>query len=155
MQYIYGWRTIGLRLHPALLYMERVATEDNVLPLATPLIKPNGEEWLTYIQVPDRCISIFTATFETIANAICIDNDYSYHRQLPLASVWEDATFWKPERWLDPSTLPDQSDIPKGWGNLRLVMGPETALGADWDSLLIYWELMCYRLCPSYLIGII
>jgi hypothetical protein len=71
------------------------------------------------------------------------------------ASVWEDATLWKPERWLDPSTLPDQADIPKGWVTyLRSVMGPETALGADWVSLLIYWELMSYQLCPSSLIGI-
>lgn len=31
-----------LRLHPALPYMERVATKDDILPLAIPLTKPDG-----------------------------------------------------------------------------------------------------------------
>lgn len=48
-----------------------------------------------------------------------------------LKSVWgEDATEFRPERWLDASRLPSTEDTPPGWnGLMTFSAGPRICIG--------------------------
>jgi len=104
----------SLRLHPALPYMERVATKDDTIPLAEPINTPRG--LLHHIPIH--------------AGQIIVTPIISIQKR---AAVWgADATEWKPERWLaeNKHLFPDSKSLPDGVDNLlAFSQGPRLCIG--------------------------
>ncbi|KAK0227136.1 cytochrome P450 [Armillaria nabsnona] len=100
-----------LRMHPPVFESVRVATEDDVLPLATPVVTKSGE----------TVNSLFVAK-GTILSA-------------PIRALNRSEEFWgadakefKPERWLEDSA-PRAKEIQGHRHLLTFVDGPRTCLG--------------------------
>ena len=86
-----------LRLYPAASHTKRVLTQDDVLPLKFP-IRTTAGEVLTSIRIKKDQVCGFQSP--TINQNI---------------TVWgPDGHDFKPERWLDPSTLPAPPSLPTG-----------------------------------------
>ncbi|KAK7461272.1 hypothetical protein VKT23_008448 [Stygiomarasmius scandens] len=100
----------ALRMFPALPYMERVATKNDVLPLQTPIITSDGK---TITEVPVRKGQII------VLPIIAMNR---------LDAIWGDGTEFRPERWLKP--LPNPELLPHGYGNtLTFSEGPRNCVG--------------------------
>ncbi|KAK0227131.1 cytochrome P450 [Armillaria nabsnona] len=100
-----------LRMHPPVLESVRVATEDDVLPLATPVVTKSGE----------TVNSLFVAKGTVLIVPI---------RTLNMSEeFWgPDAKEFKPERWLEDSA-PKAKEIQGHRHLLTFVDGPKTCLG--------------------------
>lgn len=99
-----------LRLYPALAYMERVATKDDIIPLRQPIILPGGVN-LNEVEVKAG---------QTVLIPII-----AIHR---LDSIWKDADTFRPERWFEK--LPLSELLCSGWSNsLAFSDGPRSCIG--------------------------
>ncbi len=97
-------------MFPALPYMERVATKDDVLPLQTPITTPDGR---TITEIP-------ISKGQIIVLPIIAMNR--------LDAIWGDGMAFRPERWLEPQ--PNPSLLPHGYGNtLTFSEGPRNCVG--------------------------
>ncbi|KAF8601606.1 cytochrome P450 [Ceratobasidium sp. AG-I] len=101
------------RLHPIGAHLERTALKDDTVRLQTPLKDDKGHE-VTHISIK--------------AGQLVRIPTFSMGR---LKSVWgEDASEFRPVRWLDPSRLPSSSSTPPGWnGLLAFSAGPRMCIG--------------------------
>ncbi|TFK80428.1 cytochrome P450 [Polyporus arcularius HHB13444] len=76
-----------LRFHPIVSYLPRVATKDDVIPLAYPIVSTTGE---TITEIPVHAGQVIFPSF------------MAYQR---IKDIWgEDADVWNPDRWLRPET---------------------------------------------------
>ncbi|EIM85220.1 cytochrome P450 [Stereum hirsutum FP-91666 SS1] len=99
-----------LRMYPALLYMERVATKSDRIPLQTH-ISHGKDQPLQDIHVEKG---------QTVIIPII-----SLHRS---DAIWGDGNVFRPERWL--GTLPDEALRLPGWSNLLSFSdGPRSCPG--------------------------
>ncbi|KAJ7223153.1 cytochrome P450 [Mycena pura] len=100
----------ALRMFPALPYMERVATRDDVLPLQTPIATPDGR---TITALPIKKGQII------VLPIIAINR---------LDATWGDPMNFRPERWFEQHPSPEL--LPHGWGNtLTFSEGPRNCVG--------------------------
>jgi len=102
-----------LRLHPASPQTERVALQDDVIPLRKPISTTDGKS-ITSLRV--KAGQVFHIPFTTM------------HVN---KSVWgQDAAEFKPERWIVPGALPSPSELPHGWSGLvTFCDGPRNCIG--------------------------
>jgi len=101
----------SMRLHPIIWMLGRVASRDDVIPLAFPITTKSGE----------RVSSIPVKKGTIIDIAIHV-----YHR---LPQVWgEDADEWKPERFLDTENV-KQTSIGLYGNLLSFSGGPQGCIG--------------------------
>jgi len=100
-----------LRVYPPVLILYRLAQLDTVLPLSKPIKDIHG---IAITEVP-----VTKGTFVFLGL-------YSYNRS---KDVWgEDASEWKPERWLQP--LPKQTSCGGAFSNLMTFGGgPRSCVG--------------------------
>ncbi|KAK0448028.1 cytochrome P450 [Armillaria borealis] len=115
----------GLRLHPAGPRTDRIALEDDVLPLSQPLTTVDGD----------------------IVSSIAIKAGQVF--QIPSVvqnmdpNVWgEDAAEFKPERWLRPNGVPSAAQLPSGpYGNVASFLdGPRSCIG--WRLALLEFKII-------------
>ncbi|KAK0506763.1 cytochrome P450 [Armillaria luteobubalina] len=100
-----------LRMHPPVSEATRVATQDDVLPLSTPVVTKSGK---TVNSIFVAKGSILTATLETLNTS---------------EEFWgPDAKEFRPERWLEDFT-PRAKEIQGHRHLLTFVDGPKTCLG--------------------------
>ncbi|KII84093.1 hypothetical protein PLICRDRAFT_179774 [Plicaturopsis crispa FD-325 SS-3] len=103
----------GLRLHSPLPQPERLALQDDVIPLSTPIHTASGE----------------------ILHSIRISKGQAFY--LPVITAQTDPSVWGPEaytfipeRWLSPGGIPSQHELPHGWsGLLAFADGPRNCIG--------------------------
>ncbi|KAK0231616.1 cytochrome P450 [Armillaria fumosa] len=101
----------ALRTHPPVSETTRVAAEDDILPLATPVVTKSGE----------TIDSIFVAKGTLLTTPIRTLNRSE--------EIWgPDAKVFKPERWLEDSA-PRAKEIKGHRHLLTFVNGPRTCLG--------------------------
>lgn len=101
----------ALRTHPPVSETTRVAAEDDILPLATPVVTKSGE----------TIDSIFVAKGTLLTTPIRTLNRSE--------EIWgPDAKEFKPERWLEDSA-PRAKEIKGHRHLLTFVNGPRTCLG--------------------------
>ncbi|KAI5992490.1 cytochrome P450, partial [Pisolithus albus] len=99
-----------LRLHPAAPYMERVSSQEDVLPLRHPI---NGKEGRAISSVP-------VAAGQTIIIPITTMNT--------MCSVWGDGKKFRPDRWM--GELPPKDLCSTGWSHMMTFSdGPRTCVG--------------------------
>ncbi|KAH9928825.1 cytochrome P450 [Fomitopsis serialis] len=102
-----------LRLHPPLGETTRVATEDDIIPLSSPVRTPNG----------------------TLVDSIAVPKGQlvtvPIHMMNKCARFWgADAKAFRPERWLDEDGIPKRAQEIQGHRHLlTFVDGPRTCLG--------------------------
>ncbi|KAK0443033.1 cytochrome P450 [Desarmillaria tabescens] len=100
-----------LRLHPPVSEAVRVATEDDVLPLTTPVVTKSGETVNSLLVAKG---TVFTVPIQTLN----ISEEF-----------WgPDAKEFRPERWLEDFT-PRAKEIQGHRHLLTFVDGPKTCLG--------------------------
>ncbi|TDL17780.1 cytochrome P450 [Rickenella mellea] len=98
-----------LRMYPV-TDPERVAHEDDVIPLRFPIVTPEGEQ-ISAIPIKKG---------DTIVLPIICSNR--------LNAVWGDGDVWRPERWL--GELPPKDQLVQGWANLLTFSeGPRNCIG--------------------------
>lgn len=103
-----------LRLFPSSAHTEKVVVNDDVIPLRWPVRSPDGKHVLHEIPVTKgQVIHIPSRTVNR------------------LARVWgSDAEEFVPERWLDPTRIPNSDDLTNGWSGLfSFSEGPRTCVG--------------------------
>ncbi|KIN97997.1 hypothetical protein M404DRAFT_1005687 [Pisolithus tinctorius Marx 270] len=99
-----------LRLHPALPYMERVSSKEDVLPLRHPITGKQGQE----------LSSIPIAAGQTVIIPITTINT--------MCSVWGDGKKFRPDRWM--GDLPPKDLCSTGWSRmLTFSDGPRICIG--------------------------
>ncbi|KAK0492733.1 cytochrome P450 [Armillaria luteobubalina] len=100
-----------LRMHPPVFETTRVATEDDILPLATPVVTKSGQTVNSLFVAKG---TILTAPIRTLNRS---------------EEFWgADAKEFKPERWLEDSA-PRAKEIQGHRHLLTFVDGPRTCLG--------------------------
>ncbi|KAG7446128.1 cytochrome P450 [Guyanagaster necrorhizus] len=115
----------GLRLHPAGPRTDRIALEDDVLPLSQPLTLSNGEIVSSIAIRAGQVFQIPSVVQNTDPN------------------VWgEDAAEFKPERWFLPHGVPSAAQLPSGpYGNVASFLdGPRSCIG--WRLALLEFKIM-------------
>ena len=103
-----------LRLFPSSAHTEKVVANDDVIPLRWPVRSPDGKHVLHEIPVTKgQVIHIPSRTVNR------------------LARVWgSDAEEFVPERWLNPTRIPNSDDLTNGWSGLfSFSEGPRTCVG--------------------------
>ncbi|KII84094.1 hypothetical protein PLICRDRAFT_46431 [Plicaturopsis crispa FD-325 SS-3] len=104
----------GLRLHSPLPQPERIALQDDVIPLSMPIRTEGG----------------------TILDSIRVSKGQAFYLPAMTAqtnpSVWgPDAHTFLPERWLRPGGIPPPNKLPHGWsGLLAFCDGPRNCIGS-------------------------
>ncbi|KDQ07703.1 hypothetical protein BOTBODRAFT_38602 [Botryobasidium botryosum FD-172 SS1] len=102
----------GLRMFPAGPSTERIAAEDDALPLRKPIQTPDGRT-LTSIRIKRGQVIIIPTM------SINRDN-----------AVWGDGWTFRPERWLSPDQLPAHGETTQGWSQtLTFLQGPRMCIG--------------------------
>ncbi|TFY68884.1 hypothetical protein EVJ58_g742 [Rhodofomes roseus] len=115
-----------LRLHPPLGETTRVATEDDIIPLSSPMRTPNGT-LVDSIAVPKgQLVSV------------------PIHMMNKSVKFWgPDAKQFKPERWLDEAGIPEPAQEIQGHRHLlTFVDGPRTCLGRHF-ALAEFKAVLC------------
>ena len=134
----------SLRLHPGIGHMERVASEDDTIPLKFPVKTPSGE---TITSIPVKAGQTIYIPVAAVDQLKC---------------VWgEDANVWRPERWIEEGGLPDPSAMNAGYARLfafsqgaRVCIGLRLAvyqIKVRIESLLMTAPMLTrmLRLCSS------
>ncbi|KAK0455795.1 cytochrome P450 [Desarmillaria tabescens] len=115
----------GLRLHPAGPRTDRIALEDDVLPLSQPLTTTDGNVVSSIAIKAGQVFQIPSVVQNTDPN------------------VWgEDAAEFKPERWLRPDGVPSTAQLPSGpYGNVASFLdGPRSCIG--WRLALLEFKII-------------
>jgi len=99
-------------MYPAAMHNARITSEDDVLPLGTPIRTPSGEV-IRELHLPAGQIV------------------YMPHMSIQtLEGVWKDGETFMPERWLEPGGLAPKENLQIGWSNLlSFNAGPRQCLG--------------------------
>ncbi|KAI0676593.1 cytochrome P450 [Trametes maxima] len=127
-----------IRMYPGFYITSRVADEDTVLPLSTPIRGVDGTP-IQELDVP--------------AGTTVWLNIFGVNRDL---TIWgSDATVWKPERWLSP--LPDSvtnAHIPSVFANtMTFVAGPRSCIGYNFAlaeiRVILAHLLLAFEFAPS------
>lgn len=114
LEYLDAVTKEGLRLHPASPRTDRIALQNDVIPLSTPIQTPGGR---TITEIPVKAGQVV---------------------QIPLSvlncnpAIWgADAYKFKPERFITPGGTPDAENLPRGpYSNLAtFIDGPRTCIG--------------------------
>lgn len=123
----------SLRLHPAVPYMEREATTDDVLPLHNPVVGTDGTTRSElYVQ---KGQVLYHFAFDCLL--VQSKRMYIYHQKIMipmislnrLDSVWGDGERFRPERWMKAGASPRDGAI-SGWSNtMSFSDGPRTCVG--------------------------
>lgn len=97
-------------MSPSIPYVERIAAEDDVIPLSQPVVSNKGVS-LTEITIKKGQII-----------------------QLPYVAInrlaWADGHVFNPNRWLEAELQPESSKLPRGWGGtLAFGDGPRNCVG--------------------------
>jgi cytochrome P450 len=109
-------------MSPSIPYVERIAAEDDVIPLSEPIMSTKG--------VPLAEITIKKGQI----------------LQLPYVAInrlgWADGHVFRPARWLDEKLQPESNHLPRGWsGTLAFGDGPRNCvgfrLGTSWIDIQI------------------
>ncbi|EIM87146.1 cytochrome P450 [Stereum hirsutum FP-91666 SS1] len=103
----------GLRLHPAAPRTDRVALENDIIPLSTPIHTSDGR---IITSVPIKAGQIFQIPF----TALNIN-----------PAVWgPDGPSFRPERWIEVGGVKPANELPHGWGNITTFCdGPRNCIG--------------------------
>ncbi|KAK0231468.1 cytochrome P450 [Armillaria fumosa] len=115
----------GLRLHPAGPRTDRIALEDDVLPLSQPLTTVDGDIVSSIAIKAGQVFQIPSVVQNTDPN------------------VWgEDAAEFKPERWLRSDGVPSADQLPSGpYGNVASFLdGPRSCIG--WRLALLEFKII-------------
>jgi hypothetical protein len=109
----------SLRLSPSIPYVERIAEEDDVIPLSEPIMSNSG----------------------TLLSHIAIQKGQAI--QLPYVAInrlgWADGDVFHPGRWLDEKTQPAPGQLPRGWsGTLAFGDGPRNCVGFRLGMFSVY-----------------
>ncbi|KAG9035975.1 hypothetical protein FRB95_010183 [Tulasnella sp. JGI-2019a] len=100
-----------LRLHPTTGWSERVALEDDVLPLNVPIRDGSGKE-VKFVDVKAGQVAVVPHLAINRSNEVFPDPDE-----------------FRPERWLTSPPSPDKM-MPKGWNGLAtFIEGPHICIG--------------------------
>ncbi|KAI0306242.1 cytochrome P450 [Multifurca ochricompacta] len=119
----------SMRLHPIFWMLARVATRDDVIPLAFPITTKSGEQ----------------ITSIPIKKGTPIDISTAAYNRLP--EVWgEDSNEWNPERFLDPNRV-RQSNIGL-FGNLLLASGSRACIG--WRFSVLEMQILITTLLENF-----
>ncbi|KAF9459222.1 cytochrome P450 [Collybia nuda] len=126
-----------LRLYPPACYIDRVALEDTILPLAFPIVGRDGKR-LNEIFVPKK--TVLTLSIVGVNRS---------------SAIWgRDASEWKPERWLGelPASVKD-SRMPGIYSHMMTFMdGKRHCLRVSYfrHAEIVISELLCaLRFSPS------
>ncbi|KAI0739186.1 cytochrome P450 [Daedaleopsis nitida] len=127
-----------IRMYPSFYLIPRVANEDTVLPLSTPITCPNGQS-INELVVPSGTL--------VWVNIFGLNRD---------KDVWgPDADEWKPERWLAPLP-PSVADahIPNVFANTSTFLaGPRACIGYNMALMELRIALahlaMTFEFAPS------
>lgn len=114
----------SIRLHPTGGTTDRVATNDDVLPLSQPIELPSGEQ---VHQIHIRAGQLI---------------------QLPMRAinVWEEGERFWPERWLNKETAPSKLG---GWSNMSSFSeGPRMCLG--WKLAVLEMKIAIFTLVKDF-----
>jgi len=118
--------TLGcsLRLHPGVGHMERVAREDDIIPLKFPVQTPSGATITSIPVKAGQTIYIPSAAADR------------------LECVWgPDADVWRPERWMVAGGLPDGNLMNAGYARLfAFSQGAKVCIGL---RLAVYQIKVC------------
>jgi len=118
--------TLGysLRLHPGVGHMERVAREDDIIPLKFPAQTPSGATITSIPVKAGQTIYIPSAVADR------------------LECVWgSDADVWRPERWIEEGGLPDSNLMNAGYARLfAFSQGAKVCIGL---RLAVYQIKVC------------
>ncbi|THH19339.1 hypothetical protein EW146_g1797 [Bondarzewia mesenterica] len=114
----------GLRLHPAAPRTERVALQDDVIPLSKPIRTSDGKT-LTSLHVKAG-----QASDSSFICGRCSDKPaYLQVFHIPFATINVNPDVWgpdgrefKPERWLTPGALPPSSDLPRAIVEFKVIL---------------------------------
>ncbi|CAL1709909.1 unnamed protein product [Somion occarium] len=119
-----------LRMYPV-TDAERVALEDDVVPLKFPITKPDGSKITElHIRKGDSMVIPF----------ICSNR---------LNLVWGDGDNFRPERWLDEKTMPPKDQLTQGWSNLvTFSEGPRLCIGVR--LALLEMKIILFTLLRNY-----
>lgn len=123
----------GLRIHPAAPRTERIALEDDVIPLSQPLTTVDGK---TVSSIAIKAGQVFH-----IPSAVQNIDPF----------VWgKDAEEFKPDRWLLPSGVPSADQLPYGpYGNIASFLdGPRSCIG--WRLALLEFKIMISLLIRDF-----
>ncbi|KAK0216143.1 cytochrome P450 [Armillaria fumosa] len=123
----------GLRIHPAAPRTDRIALEDDVIPLSQPLTTVDGK---TVSSIAIKAGQVFH-----IPSAV----------QNVDPCVWgKDAEEFKPERWLIPGGMPSADQLPYGpYGNIASFLdGPRSCIG--WRLALLEFKIMISLLIRDF-----
>ncbi|KAK7683843.1 hypothetical protein QCA50_013220 [Cerrena zonata] len=114
---------------------ERVALEDDVVPLKFPITQPDG----TVLK------EVHVRKGDTIVIAFIGSNT--------LNRVWGDGKAFRPERWLDEKTLPSKDVLTQGWANLlTFSAGPRMCIGLRLAHLEL--KILLYSLLRNYVFSL-
>ncbi|KAG8994783.1 hypothetical protein FRB94_009661 [Tulasnella sp. JGI-2019a] len=114
----------ALRLCPPLSHVERIATEDDIIPLRFPITNPRTGEPMTSFRIRKGQTFLVHSMPISRQKSIWGDDadDFKPHRWLPSGSVHQDDG--------PVSPLPPQSSLPQGWGGtLAFSEGPRKCIG--------------------------
>ncbi|PBK80614.1 cytochrome P450 [Armillaria gallica] len=123
----------GLRVHPAAPRTDRIALEDDVIPLSQPLTTVDGK---TVSSIAIKAGQVFH-----IPNAVQNIDPF----------VWgKDAEEFKPERWLLSGGVPSADQLPHGpYGNIASFLdGPRSCIG--WRLALLEFKIMISLLIRDF-----
>lgn len=117
----------SLRLYPPIPYVERVAAEDDVLPLRHPITTPNGTV-ITELPIRKGQVCNHFSTSEN--NRILMF--FMKTVQIPMVAInrlgWLDGDRFRPDRWLED--MPPSYLLPTGWSHtLAFGDGPKSCAG--------------------------
>ncbi|KAI0642531.1 cytochrome P450 [Trametes meyenii] len=127
-----------IRMYPGFYVTSRVAAEDTVIPLSTPIRGVDG--------TPIKELDVPAGTTVWL-------NIFGANRD---PTIWgPDATVWKPERWLSP--LPDSvtnAHMPSVFANtMTFVAGPRSCIGYNFAlaeiRVILAHLLMAFEIAPS------
>lgn len=102
----------GFRLFPPGARNEKVANNDDVLPLGTPIVGTDGK---LIHEIPIKKGQVIHIPIMAVNR---------------LSPVWGDGETFRPERWIEKQGISDGKFLPGAWsGMLTFLVGPRSCLG--------------------------
>lgn len=121
-----------LRLHPAASLTERVALQDDVIPLSNPAKTKNGDE-ISSLSIKAGQVCFFLhLTSSGAALSICQVFHIPFTSLNVSTEIWgENAAQFIPERWIKSGGIPPIDKLPRGpWTGISTFCdGPRSCIG--------------------------